>query len=439
MRPIICHNKQNKHIEGVDYMATTVPNSWAHTMQCHLSMYRTFLEQTQCSHLWVASEWCLPLIEFEAIEAKLEDGVSYFVGQAGPDMRLKDRQRAQKVKDRDYRINLLQVEQWHIISRPHAELLLSVADRLTRAYNGVVADNEHFHATGILTHEGKHNIKHAPIVYCNWDKRGPHPHKYTNAGDLPQVAFSYWSARKVQNPATQLLHMKYDKAWQPKHKVAVVCANYGSFDGVNGFVPQSVGCDYHYFTDQYIANNRGWTMHVETPPVPKPHPRMQAKYYKLQAHKHPILSKYEHILWIDGRIDLKHPDTVKHWLECAGDWMAFCQHPDRNCAYEEAEISTGMYPKKYSRESIDQIIDLCKSAGLPVNAGLWAGTYFARANNEAVNDFFDRWWEYMNTSIQDQVSLSLVAWLMERKPHTLPFNLWRNQYITLKKHLNEDV
>ena len=81
-------------------------------------------------------------------------------------------------------------------------------------------------------------------------------------------------------------------------KTAVITAVFGGMDTPKPFAPQSVECDRIFITE-------------ENSPFPLPNlpPRLQAKYFKLQAHR--AFPEYDAYVWIDGNIEVTSPDFVK--------------------------------------------------------------------------------------------------------------------------------
>ena len=217
-------------------------------------------------------------------------------------------------------------------------------------------------------------------------------------------------------------------------RVCVYTAICGGYDRLKAQPAQSIDCDWLCFTDTPTEQVSNWRIaNISYPPDESSSSRMRAKHFKVLSHQvfpggwFDIESgvfgstHYDHIIWIDGSVQILRPDLVELMLSSIGDagWAMF-SHPQRNCVYAEAEESAPMV--KYRGMKIVEQAAAYRRVGYPVGRGLWSGGLIARRTDAhhlaAINDL---WWrENMQWTIQDQISLPVVMWRLGLAVNTVP-------------------
>ncbi len=168
-----------------------------------------------------------------------------------------------------------------------------------------------------------------------------------------------------------------------------------------------------------------------THPRSEDHPRMQAKYFKCMPHE---VLDCDISIWIDGSGQILGADFAERCVEYLGDAdiMAF-KHPERDCIYEEAKLSSGML--KYQGQDI---MGQVSSYGYPEHGGLWACGMIVRRHNAKTKKFNKLWWrENQKWTYQDQLSFPICILESGVNLKTLGLNLWNNDLISfLNPHVS---
>jgi len=211
--------------------------------------------------------------------------------------------------------------------------------------------------------------------------------------------------------------------------VVVYTAIYGAQDELK-VQPPMPEVDYVCFTDQDFTTP-GWKV-VRVRPSPLPD-RLAAKSQRMLPHK--WVRGWPTSIWIDGSVQILSPSFASTALTAMHDGIAFFRHPDRDCIYQEAEVSKQM--PKYEPSHIDAQIGRYRDQGYPEHAGLWASGIIAREHHRpAVRRLDRRWLKRCQTeSVQDQISLPPLLRSLGMAPGAIPGNLWDNELIHVEDHL----
>lgn len=210
-------------------------------------------------------------------------------------------------------------------------------------------------------------------------------------------------------------------------KIAVITAIFGGMDTPKPFAAQSVECDRIVITEE---NTRF--------PIPNLPPRLQAKYFKLQAHR--VWPFYDAYVWIDGNIEIKHPDFVKIMTENLYT-IRIQAHHERKTIREEIEFilaSDNPYlTTRYGSQPLKREYEYYLALGMSENALLYSCNLFAYEKTELNALFFNKWWDLvLRWSWFDQ---SAFSFLTKLDPYITPFYLgemFDNPYFTLHPHDN---
>jgi hypothetical protein len=218
-------------------------------------------------------------------------------------------------------------------------------------------------------------------------------------------------------------------------RVSLYTAIYGKYDSVKP-VPPLLGVPALLYTDNLAtaddAHDKGWTPFVVPHSVATlngapgiTQPMMSHKWWK--THPEKGAPDADVSIWIDGSMEIIHPDFVLATLDALGedDW-ALMPHPERHCIYPEAELSANLH-WRYDAVSIREQAHHYESFH-PAGWGLVATGFCARRHTEQVLKLSHHWWEEcLLWSHQDQLSLPVLLRLFEGKVRfnwNLPWHKW---------------
>lgn len=211
-------------------------------------------------------------------------------------------------------------------------------------------------------------------------------------------------------------------------KIAVITAIFGGMDTPKPFVEQSVQCDRIVITE---ANSPF--------PLPNLPPRLQAKYFKLQAHC--VFTGYDIYVWIDGNIEITSPDFVKVMTENLNG-IRIQKHHERATIGEEIEhilASENPYvTTRYGKQPLKQEYEYYLSQGMPENALLYSCNIFAFNKYRNGGGFLNFWWDLvLGWSWFDQSAFSYLAAGLNRFVEIEPIDLgayYANPYFIHHNH-----
>lgn len=214
-------------------------------------------------------------------------------------------------------------------------------------------------------------------------------------------------------------------------KIAVITAIFGRMESEKPFAPQSVPCDRFVFTE------------ANTPiPLPNLPPRLQAKYFKLQANRIPFSSHYDVFVWIDGNIEVTSPDFVKEMVERlkpGGERVKIQKHHERQTIGEEIDFilsSKNEYlTTRYGKQPLQAEYGYYLSCGMPADAPLYSCNIFAYHIGAAA--LLNHWWTLvLQWSWFDQSAFSYLAWLNGGVTTIDLGPMFDNPYFKLHSHDN---
>lgn len=208
-------------------------------------------------------------------------------------------------------------------------------------------------------------------------------------------------------------------------KIAVITAVFGGMDTPKSFAPQSVECDRIFITE-------------ENSPFPLPNlpPRLQAKYFKLQAHR--AFPEYDAYVWIDGNIEVTSPDFVKVMTDGLSR-VRIQRHHERQTIKQEIDLIVGSnnpyLETRYGKQPLKQEYEYYLKQGMSEDAKLYACNIFAYGRK--VKIIVDWWWDLvLQWSWFDQSAFSYLNWMTAcAKPVELG-PMFNNPYFILHPHTN---
>lgn len=203
--------------------------------------------------------------------------------------------------------------------------------------------------------------------------------------------------------------------------LAIYTAITGGYDSLKEHV--NLPGDLFVFTDGKVANDKYCVLPCLN--LFKSNNR-NAKIHKVLNHLY--FSEYEYTLWIDGNIRIKK-DISSLVTEWKMHDISLFKHPERTCAYEEANVCS-----KYKLDKapvITKQVEKYKAEQFPEKYGLWCGGIIFR--NNRVNHFNELWWEEISTgSKRDQISLPYAIWKSGVKVNNMKSNGWYEQHPHLR-------
>ena len=163
---------------------------------------------------------------------------------------------------------------------------------------------------------------------------------------------------------------------------------------------------YFCFTDNPESVTHPWEFrHIAVQGLS---PKDQNRYIKI--HPHEFLPDYDVTVYVDGNIQIvgnlyKLVCTV---LSSPEDIFLY-EHPNRNCVYAEGAACSHIAHERIWK--IAAQMRRYRSAGYPVENGLFEASVIIRKNTPGMRRFMDEWWsEYRTGAKRDQLSLPFVAW-----------------------------
>lgn len=159
---------------------------------------------------------------------------------------------------------------------------------------------------------------------------------------------------------------------------------------------------------------------------------LEGKRFKCQPHVH--LRSYGYTIWQDANIVLKaSPRFFLQYLRGAD--VALFRHPDRRCAYREADVCRAYGLDKARR--IQAQMGRYEAEGFPRNYGLFDCSFIVRRHTPEVNAMGELWFqEIRGGSRRDQLSFTYVLWKMGLKAAVIPgVRGKRNPYVVHHRHV----
>lgn len=201
-------------------------------------------------------------------------------------------------------------------------------------------------------------------------------------------------------------------------------ALFGGVDDLKRPTKITPGWEYIVYTDDPYLTSDVWSVEfVETP-----NPRKASRYYKTHPPQADLTVYIDATFEIKGNLDrfaLSKTDGI--WLNA---------HPQRNCAYKEAEIVTLKNLDK--KEVIDKHILRYREEGLPEDWGLWrCGIIVRDGNDPRIAKLNNLWWEEIdNGSWRDQISFPYACWKLGITPNNIMHGI-TNIYFKQSLHLSK--
>jgi Protein of unknown function (DUF616) len=206
--------------------------------------------------------------------------------------------------------------------------------------------------------------------------------------------------------------------------VLVYSAVFGGYDQPKTHVSQNVQAEYRRFSEE---NDLFLPDHMR-----ELHPRLLAKYYKMQPYVMPDYAEYDYVVWIDGSGALLAPDSLRTLIGCCGKGYTVFKHPERDCIYDEAAFCRDY--EKYRTQPILQQVDAYRRAGYPAHNGLYACGLIVRDTRKDYKALDSAWLqENLRWSYQDQLSFPYLLWKLGIQVDVIDLPLNGNGYVSFTR------
>lgn len=218
-----------------------------------------------------------------------------------------------------------------------------------------------------------------------------------------------------------------------QNKVVIYTAIAGEEDNLTQHQYKSPGFDYVCFSDRPIKNSGIWEIRQMQDSLLDN--VRKAKYYKLFPHN--LFPEYIYSVWVDGNINILDDKLEKRIYELINHnvSMAANKHPQRDCAYEEANACMEM--KKDDPQVILRQVDFMESNGFPPDLGLYAlMIIFRKHNNDEIMRFMNQWWWMIkNFSRRDQISFMYILYKNNTKMDFIfEQDIYNDSAFSFKRH-----
>jgi hypothetical protein len=204
---------------------------------------------------------------------------------------------------------------------------------------------------------------------------------------------------------------------------AIFTALIGNYDKIFDPFHVQEGYDYHLFTDQNIES-KIWQIHkVEGSPK-------LARRIKILAHEY--LKDYDFTVWHDASI--RQIANISD-LTCMFKDFKIMKHPDRDCAYREADAVLKLGKDKPL--IVNTQMEHYRKQGFPKWVGLVATGVIMRRNTPSVQKLCRLWWEEVERwSIRDQLSFNYALFKLGyedmKSIDLMPFRILKTHFMHFK-------
>jgi hypothetical protein len=166
-------------------------------------------------------------------------------------------------------------------------------------------------------------------------------------------------------------------------------------------------------------------------------PRVTSRWYKILPHRH--LPRGGHSLWIDANYEIVGSLSALFDRLAATTKIGMARHPERNCAYIEADAVKGIgleHP-----EIVDAQMAQYRRLGYPADHGLTeSGVMFRAHGDPRVRAAMEDWWRQIeNFSQRDQLSVNFVLWRNSLRYTPLPWASRESPVLRYHPHVKSET
>lgn len=141
-------------------------------------------------------------------------------------------------------------------------------------------------------------------------------------------------------------------------------------------------------------------------------------------------------IWLDGSFRVTSPHMARSLLALANPIAQF-RHPDRDCIYQEADVSQAM--QRYAHLPIAEQMAAYRAYEHPERWGLWAAGVIVRLHTAAVRSLGGEWLaQCHHWGHQDQLSEAPCLRANKLRPVPIPGSVYENPWFAFepsRRHL----
>lgn len=221
------------------------------------------------------------------------------------------------------------------------------------------------------------------------------------------------------------------------NKICVYTCITGNYDNLIEINNTEEGIDYICYTNNKEIKSKTWKVEY----IQDDNLTNVQLARKIKILGTPKLTKYDVVVWIDGRIYFEKSikDFIKEYVDLKNYDLVGFKHFCRNSINNEMIANYEI--EKIDIAGLNKLDKFYKKEKFPDNCGLIETTLLFRnfnniKLNQAMQDWFNMILEY---SYRDQLSFNYVEWKNKLKVKYLDINIWDNEYFKFNLHRSERV
>lgn len=221
------------------------------------------------------------------------------------------------------------------------------------------------------------------------------------------------------------------------NKICVYTCITGNYDNLIEINNIEDGIDYICYTNNKEIKSKTWKVEY----IQDDNLTNVQLARKIKILGTPKLTKYDVVVWIDGRIYFEKSikDFIKKYVDLKNYDLVWFKHFCRNSINNEMIANYEI--EKIDIAGLNKLDKFYKKEKFPDNCGLIETTLLFRnfnniKLNQAMQDWFNMILEY---SYRDQLSFNYVEWKNKLKVKYLDINIWDNEYFKFNPHNSEPI
>lgn len=221
------------------------------------------------------------------------------------------------------------------------------------------------------------------------------------------------------------------------NKICVYTCITGNYDNLIEINNIEEGIDYICYTNNKEIKSKTWKVEY----IQDDNLTNVQLARKIKILGTPKLTKYDVVVWIDGRIYFEKSikDFIKKYVDLKNYDLVGFKHFCRNSINNEMIANYEI--EKIDIAGLNKLDKFYKKEKFPDNCGLIETTLLFRnfnniKLNQAMQDWFNMILEY---SYRDQLSFNYVEWKNKLKVKYLDINIWDNEYFKFNPHNSEPI
>jgi len=196
-------------------------------------------------------------------------------------------------------------------------------------------------------------------------------------------------------------------------------------------IKQSIPTDFICFTNQPMYSDKWKIEPLKYHPLNLKEAYDVAKWYKLQFNKIAMLQDYDHVVWLDGSIEIRHKRCAE-WVVNNNKVCTMFSHEWRNGILLNEALGMAQNSRynnenplytinKYYENGFKETYFRLQPFDKNPDYGVWITCFVAWRNIPEINVILNDWWyEHLYSTKNDQLSLPYVLYKHKIKPVALP-------------------